>query len=759
MSSYQRVKKYRALKRRRLVLSSSDDDSDSASTNNNVVSDVASDENSTVDDRIVNCVSEHLSPIRSDLIEVPNNPERSNDASASPAHSSGELVNGENLTPNSCSSAIEISNNSDPSIGLSASSVDSFEELELLSLQSQNTDNTMISSSAANTDEENDNFENILADADTLRTKLQKFASRNISTLNHKVLSELLLIFRSEGYADIPETAKTLLQTCKYKSDVRPMLSGSGYYGEFVYFGIENCPKRIISPETFTECEIKVLINVDGLPIYNHARKQLWPILGQLYNVKYDSRPFVVALYCGDSKPKSANDYLNQFVDEVRLMMENGVNIEEKLFTFSIAAFVCDTPARSLIKCTKGHGGFYACERCEVKGVTVNRKRVYGDIDSTERTCESFRNKNQIEHHIQGCTSPLLDIPGFDPVRSVLLDKMHLFSGVMKTLLEKLLHGDNQTRLSPRGKSLLSELLLSISSDIPMEFQRKRFDLIDIANWKANQFGFILTYCGGLILHHILPTEKYRHFLLLYVSCRILCHSQLAVTHADYAKHLLRQFFILMPTFYGEDSQVMNFHNLIHVADDVKHMNAPLTEFSAFPFENCLGLINKLIRTPRNPLAQVARRLHELQTGPQPVLAAERGPFTDYIRARDTSEIGRITGIQGLRTEFFQISLKGVSIRISHPDNVVQLLDGTIIRIQTIFAPCNNGFSIHNIFMEGYEVIKLGEAFDYPCSSSQVGIIRAGPLKNLRTYRADAISKKCMLLKINHRSFSITLLH
>lgn len=35
----------------------------------------------------------------------------------------------------------------------------------------------------------------------------------------------------------------------------------------------------------------------------------------------------------------------------------------------------------------------------------------------------------------------------------------------------------------------------------------------------------------------------------------------------------------------------------------------------------------------------------------------------------------------------------------------------------------------------------------------------AGPLQNLSTYGADAISKKCMLLKVNHLSFSITLLH
>ena len=27
-------------------------------------------------------------------------------------------------------------------------------------------------------------------------------------------------------------------------------------------------------------------------------------------------------------------------------------------------AFTCDAPARSFLKCVKGHGGYYGCERC-----------------------------------------------------------------------------------------------------------------------------------------------------------------------------------------------------------------------------------------------------------------------------------------------------------------------------------------------------------------------------------------------------------
>lgn len=60
-----------------------------------------------------------------------------------------------------------------------------------------------------------------------------------------------------------------------------------------------------------------------------------------------------------------------------------------QFYHFIIKAFVCDTPARAFIKRCTGHGGFFACERCEIKGKTVQGRRVYKGINYVERTnCE-----------------------------------------------------------------------------------------------------------------------------------------------------------------------------------------------------------------------------------------------------------------------------------------------------------------------------------------------------------------------------------
>jgi len=103
----------------------------------------------------------------------------------------------------------------------------------------------------------------------------------------------------------------------------------------------------------------------------------------------------------------------------------------------------------------------------------------------------------------------------------------------------------------------------------------------------------------------------YQHYLLLVVAYRILCNPELCVEYTNYARELLVNFFKLLQHFYGSDSQVMNSHNIIHLADDVEQTKTNLCAISAFPFENCLGKIKKLIVGRNNPLAQLVRRISE----------------------------------------------------------------------------------------------------------------------------------------------------
>lgn len=81
-------------------------------------------------------------------------------------------------------------------------------------------------------------------------------------------------------------------------------------------------------------------------------------------------------------------------------------------------------PARSFMKLTKGHGGYSACEQCTVRGIRKHRRMVYLDVDSPERTDNSFCNMEDQEHHIE--RSVLLTIVSLiNMITSFVLDYMH----------------------------------------------------------------------------------------------------------------------------------------------------------------------------------------------------------------------------------------------------------------------------------------------------------------------------------------------
>lgn len=76
----------------------------------------------------------------------------------------------------------------------------------------------------------------------------------------------------------------------------------------------------------------------------------------------------------------------------------NGVLYNGKICKVSIAGIVCDDPARAFITYTKSHSGYFSCHKCTQEGEYVNSV-IFLELKFTLRTNESFRTKEQEEHH------------------------------------------------------------------------------------------------------------------------------------------------------------------------------------------------------------------------------------------------------------------------------------------------------------------------------------------------------------------------
>lgn len=82
----------------------------------------------------------------------------------------------------------------------------------------------------------------------------------------------------------------------------------------------------------------------------------------------------------------------------------------------------------------------------------------------------------------------------------------------------------------------------------------------------------------------------------------------------NYAKQLLRWYVDSAPNFYGSTFVTYNVHNLIHLHEDIDNHQCGLESLSAFPFENFLNRIKKMVRKSHQPISQVTKRIKEMET-------------------------------------------------------------------------------------------------------------------------------------------------
>ena len=442
--------------------------------------------------------------------------------------------------------------------------------------------------------------------ASGLDQRIAQWAINNSCT--RSTINEILEIFRSLGHR-VPKDARTVLKT------PRSVPVTESCDGQYVYFGIESgVSKVLVQNPTYRAANttIELKVNIDGIPLYKSSPAQFWPIL-----VSIDTfEPFLVALYYGKKKPSSLNEYLKDFIEEYRILQENGIVLGTHTFNVKLKAFICDAPARAFLKCIKGHTGYYACERCTIKGYHKNGRVVLCSRDAhPQRTEEDFDELKYIDH--QNSRSPLSDC-GILCIKDFALDYMHLVClGVVKRLLWFLRKGPKGSpcRLSFKQISEISDHLESFKGKLPSEFARQPRTLQELERWKATEFRQFLLYTGPIVLRKVLSKRAYEHFLTLTVAISILLdsHDAKRLAYIDYARQLLGFFVQNCAGIYGEIFTVYNVHSLLHLPDDAENHKCSLNDISAFPFENYLQKLKRMVRSAHNPIVQVSKRLSELE--------------------------------------------------------------------------------------------------------------------------------------------------
>ena len=414
-------------------------------------------------------------------------------------------------------------------------------------------------------------------------------------------VTKLLGILRKHNM-DVPAQATTLLRTPRNVNVQRK----SG--GDYIYIGLEKGIRNSLSSVPADTMQvIELSFNIDGLPVYKSKNTSLWPIQCNVVNFP-DMRPFVVALYYATHKPQDL-EFLQEFVEELKSLMDKGIHISDgATIPVIVRCFVCDAPARALVKGTVQYNGKYGCDFCEVCGQFDGRMMFL--YVGNKRTDKRFREEVNPEHH--KVSSPLLQLE-IDMILQFPIDPMHAIDlGVTKKLLLMWTEGPLGTRLSAGQKNIISTYLSSIRPFMPPLFNRKPRGLQEVKLWKATEFRTFLMYTGPVVLKYVLPNALYKHFMCFSIAVCILYNEKLVSKHSGYARELLLAFIEKSKEIYGEKFLTYNVHSLCHMADIAQRYRC-LENCTAYAFENNMAKMKRWVRGTGKPIVQIAHRLVELE--------------------------------------------------------------------------------------------------------------------------------------------------
>ncbi|KAL2102315.1 hypothetical protein ACEWY4_001483 [Coilia grayii] len=506
-------------------------------------------------------------------------------------------------------------------------------------------------------------------------------------------LTALLAILRVH-HPSLPKDARTLLRTTT--SYTIQDLAGGTYH----YFGILKAfEKSLIKiwsriPDRHV---FRLQLNVDGLPLFKSSPVQFWPILGLIHGVV--RKPAVIALFCGNSKPNSLTEYVGDLVGELQ-QLSKGFVFHGKVCYMKVTSVICDAPARAFIKGTKSHTGYSGCGLAEVA--------------SQCRTDQSFALMSDEDHHVS--MSPLSYV-GFSMVTCFPHDYMHLVCfGVVRRLLDLwFAAGPLSCRLSSRQMEQISRKLIGSRQYVPMDFACKPRGLSERLRWKATELRQFLLYTGPVTLHNMLSSSVYNNFMLLSVAIFILASPSLSATFRDFAHQLLVSFVIPFSELYGPEFVTYNVHGLTHLSEDVKH-RGHLDLISGFPFEDYLGRMKKMLRTPHHPLAQVIRRISEMDHLVENEALQEK---RQLLKEHDHGPIPSCM-VDCKVVQFEKLVTDGTIIKVSR-DGDCCVKNGNHIAVIENLLQCEG--KTYVVFRE-YQ--SMQPFFEYPLNSQELGIYLVG---------------------------------
>lgn len=567
---------------------------------------------------------------------------------------------------------------------------------------------------------------------DSVREWAQEPGVLSMTKLDH-LLHRLSVVF-----PNMPLTYTTLF-ACDYDFKISDFPTG----GQLWYKGIRaNLDQLDLSEYLSQHKQITLDVGIDGLPLNKRGiPSKLWPILGHL--VGTENAPFIIAAFKGSHDPQDVESFMAEYVSEVKDLIANGYRFKDKVYKFAVRFYVLDAVGRQFIKCITSHGGYAGCEKCEAWGESYNSRLVFLDLDAPLRSDESFLLRSQPRHHkgvspLEGCGAGMVSMFPLDP--------MHLvWGGSVKRLLEYWLFEIGVWKLHHEVIDLISGVFVFLRRFCPNDFNRKPNSLKYFKSFKCTEFRRIVLYDGILAFKDLVDDNIFKHFLLLHCSCYIMCSEKLYATHHETVVEMIRTFVSHSSTIYGKQFVVYCIHSLIHLPSQCD-AGFTLDDVTAFKYENRLKSIKEALRSGLHPLQQLARRDSE-KSSSVVRLSSKASHVTVSMKHKILNEV-----VQG--QQYRRLKAGNFMLRVGNANGCFKTKDGSIVVLKNII--CKQ----RKVHLVGCKFESLGDYYDYPLPSSQLGIFRVSSLsKEKVVYRLSDVDCKCYLMPDGNQFLCVPILH
>ena len=178
---------------------------------------------------------------------------------------------------------------------------------------------------------------------------------------------------------------------------------------------------------------------------------------------------------------------------------------------------------------------------------------------------------------------------------------------------------------------------------------------------------------------------------------------------------------------------MFNIHALIHLSDVVNFFKCSLSDTTAFPFENLLGKLKKMIHSGRKPLQQLCRRMSEKFS-----IIEEKAtiPPAFLILKSKQNYCKKEEKITSFKYHDYTYST-------CQPNNCVLLQNGEFALISNIAGSKEDDICIH-----GNKMKKIANAYEHPTKSADLNIHEISQTNDIIQFKLKDIDVKALFLNI-----------